>query len=75
MPQMRDDGSDTGGGVNAPAADAAMTVFGTGNPERDLSAIVLVFLAEINTLRTHAAIGLPALTVANIETAFNAKKV
>lgn len=74
MPQMKDDGSQIGGGQSAPSATAGFSVFGTGNPEADLSALVLVLLDEINTLRTHVAIGLAAKTVSDIKTAFNTKK-
>lgn len=75
MPIMKDDGAQTGGSGGVSSATAGYSFFGSGNPENDLSAAVLVLLDEINALRTNPAIGLAAKTVADFKTAFNTKKV
>ena len=72
MPQMRDDASGAGPGLTS--ADSNFTLLGSGNQNIDLSAAILVLLDEINTLRTHVAIGLAAKTVAQFKTAFDSKK-
>jgi len=72
--QIKNDGSGVDQGQNAPSGSGAHTVFGSGNPEVDLSCTILALLDEINTLRTHVAIGLAAKTPAQIAAAVVAKK-
>ena len=74
MPQMRDDGGGVDTGQISPSTSASHKVINTGNPDTDLSCAILALLDEINTLRTHVAIGLAAKTVTQIATAINAKK-
>ncbi|HKQ98852.1 MAG TPA: hypothetical protein VJV75_13330 [Candidatus Polarisedimenticolia bacterium] len=71
--QMKNDGSGIDQGQNAPSGSAGHTVV-AGDADQNLSAAVLALLDEINTLRTHGAIGLAAKTPAQIAAAIAAKK-
>lgn len=52
-------------------ADAIQKRLGKGGDPISLRAIISILLDEINTLRTHAAIGLPARTLSQAKTAYD----
>jgi len=71
--QMKNDGTKVDRGQSGPSAAAGYTVVGTGNPDADLSAVVLWLLDEINALRTLGLIGLSARTVTDMKTSIQSK--